>query len=65
MSKESVKQIEQKLEEAIKWISKEYPPGEGLEASKKHLEEGLKKLQHEDKFAHKPSKLENTHDKQA
>ena len=42
MQKESVKQIEQKLEEAIQWISKEYPPGEGLEASKKHLEGALK-----------------------
>ena len=41
------------------------PPGKGLEASKKHLEEGLKKLQHEDKFTHQPSKLYNTEDKQA
>ena len=52
------------MEETIQWISKEYPPGEGLEASKMHLEEVLKSLQHEDKFAHKPSKLYSTEDKQ-
>ena len=52
------------MDEAIQWISKEYPPGQGLEAGKKHLEEVLKKLQHEDKFAHKPSKFNNSEDKQ-
>ena len=43
-SKESVEKIEQKLEETIQWISKEYPPGEGLAASQKHLEKRLKDL---------------------
>ena len=64
-SNESVKQIEEKLENTIEWISKKYPPGEGLDSEKKHLEKGLLKLQYKDEFVHKPSKLENTHDKQA
>ena len=37
-SKESVDRIEQKLEETIEWISKEYPPGKGLDSGKEHLE---------------------------
>ena len=63
--KEAIGSIEKKLEEAIQWISKEYPPGQGLEAGKKHLEGVLKKLQYEDKFAHQPSRLSSSGDKQA
>ena len=40
--KESVEQIEKKLEEAIQWISKKYPPGEVLDSGKKHLDKALK-----------------------
>ena len=40
----SVAQIEQKMEEAIQWISKEYPPGKGLDAGQENLEDALKKL---------------------
>ena len=64
-AKEPVASIEKKLDEAIQWVSKEYPPGQGLEAGKKHLEGVLRKLQHEDKFAHQPSKLSSSGDKQA
>ena len=41
-----VSEIEQKMEQAIQWINSRYPPGEGLDSGKKHLENALKGLQH-------------------
>ena len=52
------------MEEALQWISKEYPPGKGLDAEKKHLEEALKNLEQKKEFVHEPSKLNSSENKQ-
>ena len=47
------------MEQAIKKISSQYPPGKGLDENQKELKETLTNMKYEDKFNYKSHELES------